>query len=366
MAKRVVVESGRDRRALVADAGFSQVSLVSVLAGILVAYGAFALLAGIAGGILDATGADTDIGARWDDLGVAAGLVVAGLLFVSYLFGGYVAGRMARRAGLLHGLAVFVLGVVVLAGVAVAIRALADTDSVVESLRDLGLPTTGDEWADVGTVAGLASLAGALVGALLGGLLGERWHAKLLSRAVDPDVGAEADARRTAELAAAEARVRHSEAHDRVDTASLRGLRDTPDADRPPVTGPAPVTDRPDGNETRSGWYRDREMDGVPDREERDRDRVGPTDADVVTDDDAGSARPSTRRSRRPATDRPDANGTRTGWYRDPDLDAAPRRDRDRVTDDQPGSVRTDDDDDDIDDDTLADRIRRAKRRTSQ
>src|SRR3712207_3244323 len=104
------------------------------------------------------------------------------------------------------------LGVIVLAGVAVAIRALADTDTVVDSLRDLGLPTTGDEWADVGTVAGLASLAAALVGGLVGGLLGERWHAKLLSRAIDPDVGAEADARRTAELAAAEARVRNAEA----------------------------------------------------------------------------------------------------------------------------------------------------------
>ena len=327
MAKRVTVESGRDRRALVADAGWSQVSLVSVLAGILVAYGAFALLAGIAGGILDATGADTDISARWDDLGVAAGLVVAALLFLSYLFGGYVAGRMARRAGLVHGLAVFVLGVIVVAAVAVAIRALADTDTVVESLRDLGLPTTGDEWADVGTVAGLASLAGALVGAVLGGLLGERWHAKLLSRAVDPDVGAEADARRTAELAAAEARVRNSEARDRVDTASLRGLRDTPDADR------RFVNDGPEGNGgPKSGWYRDR----VPDREERDqdqgRDRVLRTNAgaNAVTDD--APARPSRRGGRRPVTDRPEGNETRSWLYRHPGLDDVPDRIRDQYS----------------------------------
>jgi hypothetical protein len=360
MSKRVVVESGRDRRALVADAGWSQVSLGSVLAGILVAYGAFALLAGIAAGILDATSADTDIRARWDDLGVAAGLVVAGLLFLSYLFGGYVAGRMARRAGLLHGLAVFVLGVIVVAAVAVAVRALADTDTVVESLRDLGLPTTGDEWADIGTVAGLASLAGALLGALLGGLLGERWHAKLLSRAVDPDVGAAAEARRNAELAAAQARVRHSEASDRVDTASLRGLRDTPDADRRPdvdrtddddrqlADDRRPLTGRPNGNGARSGWYRDRDPDGVPDRDERndERDRVPEADAGAVT---------TRRRARRPLTDRPDGDAARSGWYRDRDLG-----------DDERRPVATDrTDDDEPDDDTFADKIRRAARKAT-
>ena len=360
MAKRVTVESGRDRRALVADAGWSQVSLVSVLAGILVAYGAFALLAGIAGGILDATGADTNLRARWDDLGVAAGLVTAVLLFLSYLFGGYVAGRMARRAGLLHGLAVFVLGVIVLAAVAVAVRAMADADTVVESLRDLGLPTTGDEWADVGTVAGLASLAGALLGALLGGLLGERWHSKLLSRAVDPDVGAEADARRTAELAAAEVRVRNAEANDRVDTASLRGLRDERDAERRPdtdrtvddrqvVTDRRPRTERPNGNGVRSGWYRDRDTDGVPhggDRtREPDRGPLARTDADPR----AAPARRPSRPSRPTLGNPPGGDVTRSGWYRDPDLDAGPGGDR--GTDAASG------------DESVADRIRRVTRK---
>ena len=352
MAKRAVVESGRDRRALVADAGWSQVSLVSVLAGILVAYGAFALLAGIAGGILDATGADTDISARWDDLGVAAGLVVAALLFLSYLFGGYVAGRMARRAGLLHGLAVFLLGVIVLAGVAVAIRALADTDTVVDGLRDLGLPTTGDEWADVGTVAGLASLAAALLGGLLGGLLGERWHAKLLSRAVDPDVGAEADARRTAELAAAEARVRNTEAQGRVDTTSLRGLRDAPDTDR------RPGTDRP-GNGRPSGWYRDRDRDadGVPDRRDGDPDRER-----VLRNDADADAYPRTddRRGRPPGSRTVTAgSGTPSGWYRDPRVDDVPGPDQDPRINDETGQATTNRDADD----SVAQRLRRVTKK---
>ncbi|HEX2274017.1 MAG TPA: hypothetical protein VHG90_09110 [Acidimicrobiales bacterium] len=165
MGKRVVVETGRDRRALVADAGWKQISLGSLLAGVLVAYGGFAILAGIAGGILEATGADTDITARWGDLGTVAGLVVAGLLFLAYLFAGYVAGRMARRAGALHGVAVFVLGVLIVAVVAVVVRQAAGTETVVERLRDMGLPTTGDEWSDVGTVAEVAEPAdGTVVG----------------------------------------------------------------------------------------------------------------------------------------------------------------------------------------------------------
>lgn len=226
MSKRIAVESSRDRRALVADAGWGRLSLASVLAGVLVAYGAFAVLTGIAAGVLKASGAGTDITGRWGDLGVTAGLVVAGLLFLSYLFGGYVAGRMARRAGVLNGAGVFLLGLLVVGAVALLVRQAAGTEAVVARLRDLGLPTTGDEWRHVGTVAGLASLAAVFVGSVLGGALGERWHARLLSRAVDPDVGAEAEARRQAALAETEARLRHTGSHDRADTASLRRLRE--------------------------------------------------------------------------------------------------------------------------------------------
>ena len=225
MRKRVVVESRRDRRALVADAGWRQISLASLLAGVLAAYGGFAILAGIAGGILDATGADADITARWGDLGTAAALVVAGLLFLSYLFGGYVAGRMARRAGALHGVGVFLLGVLIVGVVAVVVRQEAGTEAVVDRLRDMGVPTTGDEWGEVGTLAGLASLGAMLAGAVIGGVLGERWHAKLLSRAIDPEIGAEADARRQAGQAAAEADVRNTSSQARVDNASLRHRR---------------------------------------------------------------------------------------------------------------------------------------------
>lgn len=198
MGSRPIVETRRDRKALVADAGFTQFSLMSVFAGVLAAYGTFAVLASLAVGAVKATKINIDLSAQWRALGTAGGFVVAGLLLVAYLFGGYVAGRMARRAGVLHGVGVFVLGVAVAAGAAALARRLGGDAVAASNLRDLGVPTTASEWSDIATVAGIASLVAMLLGALAGGILGERWHAKLLARALDPAVGAEAEELRTA------------------------------------------------------------------------------------------------------------------------------------------------------------------------
>ena len=46
------------------------------------------------------------------------------------------------------------------------------------NLRSIGIPTSGDEWAKIGTIVGLGSLLAMLVGSVLGGILGERWHSK--------------------------------------------------------------------------------------------------------------------------------------------------------------------------------------------
>lgn len=189
-------ETRADRLALVEDAGLSRVSAVSVLAGVLVAYGAFVVLAGITAGGLAAAGVDTEIsGQELRQAGVAGGVVAGALLFVSYVFGGYVAGRMARRAGVSHGVLVFGFGVLIAVAVAAVVRESGATDRVVEGIKSLGVPTSADQWRDIGTVAGIASLAGMLVGSLLGGALGEHWHDKLMARALNPNFGPERQAR---------------------------------------------------------------------------------------------------------------------------------------------------------------------------
>jgi hypothetical protein len=207
MSRGMVVEKRSDRKALAADAGLGSLSIMSVLAGVLTAYGAFVILIGLAAAVVGAVGIETDlVTTDYEQLGVVGGLIVAAMLLVSYLFGGYVAGRMARRAGTANGLAVAVLGLAVAAGVAALVRWTTDTQSLVTSLRSLGVPTTAGEYGQAFTVAGIASLAAVLGGAVLGGSLGERWHGTLLARAVDPTIGTEAAARRQAqsEMARAE------------------------------------------------------------------------------------------------------------------------------------------------------------------
>ena len=166
------------------------ISLVSALAGVLVAYGAVLILLAVAAGIGSALGFETSgiSDNEWRDLGVGAAIALGVVLFASYFFGGYVAGRMGRRAGLTHGLLVFVLGLVVVAAVAGITSATADGDAISRELQNQGIPTAADDWRDIGLLAGVGVLAAMLVGSILGGIKGERWHGVLVTRALDPEV----------------------------------------------------------------------------------------------------------------------------------------------------------------------------------
>jgi hypothetical protein len=190
MARDVMVETRRDRAELAADAGWGRISFLSVLTGTLVAFGAFAVLAALTAAVLAALNVDTDLSTNeWRQAGFAAAALMAVLQFASYFWGGYTAGRMARRGGAMNGFLVFVVGLLVAGGVAALANAFADTDEVARNLRSVGIPTTGDEWRDVGAVAAGAALLAMVLGSVLGGIKGERWHGKLLARAWDPEVG---------------------------------------------------------------------------------------------------------------------------------------------------------------------------------
>jgi hypothetical protein len=191
-------ESPKDRASLVREAGLGRLSFPSILAGVLVAYGAFAVLAALVGTVATAIGLNTDLNRNdWATLGLGSAIAVAVVLLVAYLFGGYVAGRMARRAGLLNGLAVFLLAVVLVAVVGAVAASQADAEAIGGNLRSLGIPTTGTEWGKAGTIAGIGSLAAMLIGGLSGGVLGERWHSKLTRRAISGKYSPESDDRPT-------------------------------------------------------------------------------------------------------------------------------------------------------------------------
>lgn len=198
MLRTRTVETARDRVGLAHDAGLPRISFMSVLAGAFVAYGAFALLASIFGGIASASGGDFEVPrGSWQTAGIVSAAVLGLTLLCSYLFGGYVAGRMARRSGTTHGLLVFFLGFLMAAVAGMFATAIAGTDAVRDSVRDtlgaVGAPASGDDLRTMGSIGGIVALGSMLLGSIVGGRLGDRWHGKLLTRALDPTVGPSAD-----------------------------------------------------------------------------------------------------------------------------------------------------------------------------
>ena len=195
----VTPRPGAQHREVVREAGFSRVSILSIIAGTLAAIGAFALLSAIVGAVLASSRVKPALATdEWTNDSVISIVSTAVVLFIAFLFGGYVAGRMARRSGLVHGIATFLLGLLVVAVTGGIVGAVADRRDVNRNLRSIGLPIDIDDWNIVLTVALIATVGAMAVGAVLGGLLGERWHTKLARRALDPDYGPDADSRRQA------------------------------------------------------------------------------------------------------------------------------------------------------------------------
>jgi len=172
------------------------VSGVAVAAGVLGAYGAFALLISLVAAFANGAHSHQVLsGATWKQLGTGGGIVTGIALFVAWGVGGFIAARMAGRDGLRHGVWVFIVGVVLITVVGAAITWMPDTNAILRNLRLLGFPVRRNEWRDVGTVAGIASLVGSACGAAAGGWFALRQPAP--APAVAP-VGAPAPAPVTA------------------------------------------------------------------------------------------------------------------------------------------------------------------------
>lgn len=195
------IEGRRDRLELAREAGWGGVSWKSVTAGVLTLVGICTVLGGIAAAVLHPLGITMDSWAddEWKQVGLVAGVVAAVALLGASAFGSYVSGRMARRAGLRHGVLVFAAGVIVLAAAGGIAQLEGGITAVTDRLESMGAPTGSSAWAGIALVVGLAAVGGMLVGSILGGVRGERWHQRLIARALDPDVGPDADLRAEAE-----------------------------------------------------------------------------------------------------------------------------------------------------------------------
>jgi len=112
--------------------------------------------------------------------GIGSGIGLLAIIFVAYLAGGYVAGRMARFNGAKQGVGVW-LWAIVIAIVAVILGAVADRQLDLTG-QAIGLPQIPFDPAALttrGIVTVLAVLVVSLIGAIVGGLAGMRFHRRI-------------------------------------------------------------------------------------------------------------------------------------------------------------------------------------------
>lgn len=147
------------------------------VAGALVGYGVFAIALVVIGALF----AENRLSLpeqNWKDLGLGASVLAGVILFFGYLYGGFIAGRVAGagQKGIPLGVGVFLAGLALaaLAGWAVSSGTSGDErEAAAQTLRALGAPGGSDDWSDIGTTAGVSSLTGMLLGSMAGGALAE-------------------------------------------------------------------------------------------------------------------------------------------------------------------------------------------------
>jgi hypothetical protein len=103
--------------------------------------------------------------------------------FLSYLWGGYTAGRMSRGAGIVNGLLVPLVALLVGALIGAVVWALGTTAQLNLPFATNRLPLEDTDYVIDWTLGlGAAALIAMFLGGIIGGLLGSRWHTKLERR----------------------------------------------------------------------------------------------------------------------------------------------------------------------------------------
>ncbi|HYP23201.1 MAG TPA: TIGR04086 family membrane protein [Actinomycetota bacterium] len=154
------------------------------LTGVVVAFGAMFVLTAVISGILVGLGVEDELTpGQATDVGIATGIGLVVAQFLSYMWGGYAAGRMSRGAGSVNGALVALTALLV----GVAIGAIATWVGATEGLRtpfnSSQLPADGEvlRW---GAGLAIAAVAAMFFGGVVGGAFGSRWHTKLERRTV--------------------------------------------------------------------------------------------------------------------------------------------------------------------------------------
>ncbi|SDY70769.1 hypothetical protein SAMN05661080_04359 [Modestobacter sp. DSM 44400] len=164
---------------------FGGISWGSAFFGWLSANGVAVLLiaalsaAGVVFGLTSGLDTADEAAAQATTIGIGGGITLLVLLFLAYLAGGYVAGRMARFDGVKQGVAVWVIGLVVVLLLALAGLVFGAQYNVLSSLDLPRIPIDEGTATTAGIIALVAVLLVTLLAAVLGGLLGARYHRKV-------------------------------------------------------------------------------------------------------------------------------------------------------------------------------------------
>jgi hypothetical protein len=135
--------------------------------------------AGVAIGLTQGVPSAGEATSNAEGIGIGGGIALLVVLFLAYLAGGYVAGRMARFDGVRQGVAVWVIGLLVVVALAVLGAVLGSQYNVLSQLNLPRIPVDEGAATTAGIVALVAVLVVTLLGAVLGGKLGERFHRKV-------------------------------------------------------------------------------------------------------------------------------------------------------------------------------------------
>ncbi len=112
-------------------------------------------------------------------IGLGAGIALLVVLFLAYLAGGYVAGRMSRFDGARQGLATWLIGLLVVLVLALAGVVLGARYNVLQQLNLPRIPIDEGVATTAGIITLVAILVVTLLGAVLGGKLGDRYHRRI-------------------------------------------------------------------------------------------------------------------------------------------------------------------------------------------
>ncbi|GAA1434581.1 hypothetical protein GCM10009616_29370 [Microlunatus lacustris] len=113
-------------------------------------------------------------------IGLVSGIVLLVLIFIAYLAGGYVAGRMARFNGAKQGVGVWLWALIIAVVVAILGAIAGDRFNLLANLN--GFPRIPVNEGDLTTGAIITAIAvalAALLGAVLGGIAGMRYHRRV-------------------------------------------------------------------------------------------------------------------------------------------------------------------------------------------